>query len=74
MTSHQSNTVSEMVLPQRKINSLPYPHVLDQQSLVYQFPIPETISFFLTWGEMCLGREEASIMLFLAERGPWWVT
>lgn len=44
-------------------------HVSDQQSPMHQFPMPETISFFLKWGGICLGRDEASIMLFLWLRG-----
>ena len=69
MTSQQSNTISEVILPQRKIKSLPSPRVLGQQGPLSQFPIPETISSVLKWAEMCLGRDEASVMLFLWLRG-----
>lgn len=59
-----------MILPQRKIKSLPSPHVIEQKSPKYHFPIPETISFFVKWGEMSLDHDETQLCSNCDWEGP----
>lgn len=58
--------VWEMVLPQRKIESLSSPHSTEKQNSMRHSLIPETF-FFLKWHEICLGRDETPIV-FIAKR------